>query len=213
MKNQRPSEIPLNEEASFTPRAVLCVKEEKGTSGRTTLTPATPVDIGGNVSSLELDDLTAKASGNPASLWFQSQGMLQRSIKGVDGSSGATVVELSGPILDLGHWNLTFPPQSTHSSHTIEQRPVAMASRDDVFVKDSVPYFWMAPESGFFFTANCVSRLYKVVGSKRVEVARFATKRQRDRDGVLFVDDSQVDLVVAAATCMAMTRQLDSFRK
>lgn len=91
-------------------------------------------------------------------------------------------------------------------------RPVGIASREDWFVVDSVPYFWdMSIESG------TLCKLYKVVDQKRVEVARCrSTSRRaspRDHEGVLLVDKNQADEVVVVATCIAMLKRIDSFRR
>jgi hypothetical protein len=91
-------------------------------------------------------------------------------------------------------------------------RPVGIASREDWFVVDSVPFFWdMALESG------TVCHLYKVVDQKRVELARFRSRSKspsaRDHEGVLLVDKNLADEVIVVATCVAMLKRIDSFRK
>ncbi|KAH7029154.1 uncharacterized protein B0I36DRAFT_363733 [Microdochium trichocladiopsis] len=203
------------------------------------------------VSHATLDALATQTRGEPAALLFKAEGLLKRNLKGfyrpftAGGSSSIQidpqttprsrndveeqdlqpVVELSGPLMELGHWTLKFPSNdSSHSGHNIEYRPVGMSSRDDYFVKDSILYFWavndLTPteavsrgsQSDRGPRCSC-SRLYKVVDGKRLEVARFWTKKHRDREGLFLVDDEQVDIVVAGATCVIVATRVDSFRK
>ena len=55
---------------------------------------------------------------------------------------GNRVAEISGPLLSFGRQKLSFPNESSHSSHNIDLRPVGAGSREGIFVQGSVPYFW-----------------------------------------------------------------------
>jgi hypothetical protein len=100
-----------------------------------------------------------------------------------------------------------FPTESPHSSHPIELRPAGMWRREDVFVKDSIPYIWDV------LNASALCKPYKVIDNKKVEVARYTAKHSRDSTDVPVVDDKQVDVVVAVMTWPAVLKRSDSFRK
>lgn len=125
---------------------------------------------------------------------------------------GAPVAELSsGGLWSLGQWSVTFPADSPHGTHAIELRPVGVGARADWFVRDSVPYFWDLVHVGLA-GGQTVYKLFKAVDGKRVEVARFEALRARDRSGVLWLDEGEVDEVVACATVVATINRVESFR-
>jgi hypothetical protein len=57
-----------------------------------------------------------------------------------------------------------------------------------------------------------VYKLFKAVDGKRVEVARFEALRARDKCGVLWLDDGQVDAVITCVTLVATINRVESFR-
>ncbi|KAK3394984.1 hypothetical protein B0H63DRAFT_63113 [Podospora didyma] len=116
------------------------------------------------------------------------------------------VADLTNPLLSLGKWTITFPAKSAHSNHDILLHPAGFMMRSDEFVKDSVPYFWDVLDG------RKLCKLYKAVEGKKCEIARFIGASARDRDGVLLVDDAQLDEVVVGLTCVAVLNRSDSFR-
>jgi hypothetical protein len=151
---------------------------------------------------------TAKAGvvDRPTLLEVRRAGRFSTSRDVVDPTGGA-IASLSCPIWSLGRWTLEFPAGSPHSEHAIILKPAGMASREDMFVKDSIPYFWDVQ-----LDEGKTCKLYKAAGGERIEIGRFLTKSARDRDGVLLLDDSQIGEVVGYLTCVAMLNRLDSFR-
>ncbi|KAB5515529.1 hypothetical protein GE09DRAFT_1159879 [Coniochaeta sp. 2T2.1] len=122
------------------------------------------------------------------------------------------VAELSsGGLWSLGQWSLTFPPDSSHSSHEIKPRPVGVGARADWFVKDSIPYFWDMVHVGIG-GGRMVYKLFNAVDGKRVEVGRFETLKARDKSGILWLDGGEVDEVVACLTVVATVNRVESFR-
>ncbi|EPS37661.1 hypothetical protein H072_8636 [Dactylellina haptotyla CBS 200.50] len=213
MAQHKLSDFPLDREAIFQSSIALYVKE--GKNGLVTLVKSALASSSSTEYrvDLDLDKLATETKEIPPTLRFDSQGWLSRTFQCIDIATEKTLVTLSGPVLAFGHWSLVFSSNSPHSAHTIDFRPagaVGTSPRDDLFVKDSVLHIWAVHESED--AGGCTSRLYKIVEGKRVEVASFTKKKSRDREGVLLVDESQVDLIIAAATCVAIMKRMDSFR-
>ncbi|KAE9367304.1 hypothetical protein N431DRAFT_513597 [Stipitochalara longipes BDJ] len=204
MKVVQPADFPANEETILQPTTVLYTHKSNG-SKNISVIDITDHDSNAQ-STIDLDVAKAKANGRKPMLELSQDTWYSRTLKATD-DSGAVVAEVSGPLLALGLWTLTFPTESPHSSHPIELRPAGMLRREDVFVKDSIPYIWDVLD------AFALCKLYKVMDSKRVEVARYTAKHSRDSTGVLVVDGKEVDLVVAVMTWLAVLKRSDSFRK
>ncbi|CAM1510960.1 Fc.00g084730.m01.CDS01 [Cosmosporella sp. VM-42] len=205
MKEPQPVDFPLNDESPLRPTTVLYLHTDNRLSAKLCVYKITD-DASAGQPTITLDDARAKITDEVLMLELQQDAWYTRTLRAVD-DSGAFVAEISGPLLALGQWKLTFPGESTHSSHAIELRPVGMGRREDVFVKDSVPYFWDLVDSG------AVCKLFKVVNGRRVEVGRYTGKRRGRPNGILEVDDRQVDVVVTTMTCAAVLKRSDSFRK
>lgn len=85
-------------------------------------------------------------------------------------------------------------------------KPVGAGQKEQIFAKDSVPYFWDM-EGGKHGT------LYKVIDGKRVKIAEFAARHGYDKDCVLVLDVEQLNEVVTIASCVALLNRMDSFEK
>jgi hypothetical protein len=97
----------------------------------------------------------------------------------------------------------SFPQGSPHSGHDIEMKPISIGRRAEGFTKDSTLYFWDKVDN--------IAVLTKVVGEKRVEIAKFGAKHGYDKGGALALDTAQLDELVTVITCVALLQQLDSF--
>ncbi|KAJ6438219.1 sugar transporter [Purpureocillium lavendulum] len=98
--------------------------------------------------------------------------------------------------------NVTFPLGSPHSDHNIWVQRVPKIGHES-FVKDSVSYLWNTTIAG-----RKSGVLYRIVESERpVPIAKYARDRWRD-SWVLVVDDTQLDVVVALATCLAVWNRM-----
>ncbi|OAQ82265.1 hypothetical protein VFPFJ_04043 [Purpureocillium lilacinum] len=141
---------------------------------------------------------------------------------------------LSSPLLAFGRWTISFSAAASLSEAAgsgegearrrgdagegeggtgcpglrigdIELHPVSSRSSADVFVLSGVPFFW---ERGDGATRT----LHKVVNGRKVDVAIFTGRRTRDAEGVMAVDETHVNALVAAVTCVAVLKRTDSFR-
>ena len=112
--------------------------------------------------------------------------------------------------MGYGVTHITFPADSVRCSHTLEVKPLSTARRAQSFVKDSVPYAWETPGG---FKSGRMS-LYKLIGSKKIEVARYKSESGRfHTGGPLVLETREVDELVASLTCMALLNQRDAFYK
>ncbi|KAI2636506.1 hypothetical protein GGS26DRAFT_498825 [Hypomontagnella submonticulosa] len=217
MKEPKPIDFPLNEDIQLRPTKTFFIHHE-GVSGfsKSTIihdiTAIMPADLDINSKGLA-NTIHSETKANleklPVALKLQRSAWYSSSMDVKDGND-TPVASLSTSLLSFSHWTLSFPADSPHSTHAIEMRPTGVGTRTDIFVKESVPYFWEmfnGPAGGR------IDKLFKVEDGKRVEVARFVAKHMRDREGALFLDGAMVDEVVAAVTCVAVLNRLDSFRK
>jgi hypothetical protein len=98
----------------------------------------------------------------------------------------------------------TFPEGSEHSEHTVVMEREKKWHFDEVFVVNSVQYFWRYEGS-----LRRKFTLWKVVGESKLVVARYKGKmRLGRRGGTLLVNAEEVDCVVALMTMMGMLRKL-----
>jgi hypothetical protein len=85
---------------------------------------------------------------------------------------------------------------------------LSTARRAQSFVKDSATYAW---ETGGRFKSGHMS-LYKAVGAKKIEVARYESDSGVfTAGGVLVLETREVDELTALLTCMAVLNQRDAF--
>lgn len=143
-------------------------------------------------------------SSQGASIAISRKSMLQRSFTAIEGHE--LVATASNSVLSLGHWCITFPADSAHCSHKLNLRPVRLNSRVDYFVQDSTPYFL-----GVFNNGETTA-LFKAVDLIAVKVAEFKTKTTRRIDGVLAIDTTHVDYLVALMACVCCLKRVESWR-
>ncbi|KAK3180805.1 hypothetical protein K4F52_007896 [Lecanicillium sp. MT-2017a] len=89
---------------------------------------------------------------------------------------------MTSPLRALGRWTLDLPTAS--SSHAVEMHPTGLSSSADVFVHESIPYFWevrdkATAEGGRGWT------LHKTVDGRRFVVAEFRGESAHSVAGVL----------------------------
>lgn len=122
------------------------------------------------------------------------------------------LAESSSPVLAFGVTNITFPPNSLHSSHPITVRPINATLRCQAFVHDSVSYLWDINKI-FFPGGGSLLSLYKGVGStKKIEIGRYQSDNGKiTPGGTLIIDSDEVDVLVAVLTLLAVLAKRDSF--
>lgn len=196
MKELQLGDFTLDESTPFSPTTTLYLPKLGNPPSKTLVSKV----IGDIPPISSLDQATEESNQIPI-LQIQQKSRFSRVFFFLD-PAGAQVAELSGPLLSFGRWKLIFSDDSTHD---IDMRPVGTGRRADIFVQDSVPYFWDVE--------GRLRRLFKVVGSTRVEVAQLTSKHTRDRSGVLAIDEGQVDVVIAVITAVGTLQRSESFRK
>lgn len=115
----------------------------------------------------------------------------------------STVASMRCPTWSFGHWSIEFA--GPRPGHPVEVRPVGMGSKDDMFVVDSVPFFWEVEGS--------CRKLTMARDGRRMEVGTFEAESIRDTKGLLRVNAEVVDVLVAVMTAITQLKRLDSFRK
>jgi hypothetical protein len=94
-----------------------------------------------------------------------------------------------------------FPLDSPISSHNFYMQHTSFGSKSEFFVKDSVKYTWQLAWHGWAMT------LHKTIGQDTLRVAFFARQWGLGLGGVMLVDESQVDLVVALLGALILIRK------
>lgn len=124
----------------------------------------------------------------------------------------SVLAEYSSPLLAYGVTDISFPPDSLHSSHAIKVRPLNATRRSQSFVQDSVTYAWDVNKK-LFPGGGGVLSLYKGVGAvKKIEIGRYQSDNGKfTPGGVLVLDAEEVDVLVAVLTLLAVLAQRDSF--
>ncbi|KAK1750372.1 hypothetical protein QBC47DRAFT_393978 [Echria macrotheca] len=205
------SDYPVDESTPFRPTKIFHIRQEHILAPSFHITDVTAA-AAGTVDIYQKPDVAAQvdaaAKANPVFLDVIRRSWTERTLEAVEpGSSKEAVATLSGPLAALGRWTLTFA-DATHAAHAVEMRPTGMGHKADVFVLDSVPFFWDPCDGG-----RVLWELFKVVGGKRVLVGAYSVAHHWNKNGVLGVDTDQVDEVVAIMTCVAAIGRSDSFRK
>lgn len=119
-------------------------------------------------------------------------------------ASAAPLASISRSLLSLGKQTMNFPPDSPHSDHPISIAAVGVGRRSQMFVKDSVPYFWD-------IDGGTHGLLYKVSDGKRVRIGEFLVHHSFGKDCVFALDSRALSGVVGLLSCVAMLRRIDSF--
>ena len=101
--------------------------------------------------------------------------------------------------------SFNFPESSPFSSHDLTMRLTgSFFTRNEAFVKDSVQYLWR-----FDSKWQYKHTLYKKIGQSEMCVAKFRTPfRAYKTGGTIFVNEDEIDAVVATITSCAMLRKI-----
>jgi hypothetical protein len=120
-------------------------------------------------------------------------------------SQSTHICDWKHPWSSVGEAVLTFPADSTHSSHAISLKNKRWGLRTEVFVVDSVPYEWAS--DSLFVSQNMT--LYTVLRDQRVEVGKFANRwwGSWSTGGVLVVDARKVDDLVAVMSLAVVLKK------
>jgi len=203
----KPEDFPLDESIALDPDKIFFIKSSSGHSSDVAIFDVT-TKVERNYDDMsdqfvdEVETLAKDVEPSSATLELKRPRFLKRRTIVMDDSK-EQVAEINAPVLGFGVRKFSFPQGSSHSSHDIEMKPVSIGSRAEGFVKDSVQYFWDKQDK--------IATLSKVMGDKRVHIAKFGAKHNYDKGGVLALDTQQIDAVVAMITCVALLQQLDSF--
>lgn len=123
-------------------------------------------------------------------------------------AEGAQLAKWHSPIMGYGVTHITFPEHSTHCTHALEVKPLSVARRAQSFVSDSATYAW---ETAGRFKSSRMS-LYKAIGGKKIEVARYESESGGfTAGGPVVLVAKEVGELVALLTCMAVLNQRDSY--
>src|SRR5271168_1587155 len=126
----------------------------------------------------------------------------------VTDAEGAQLAKWHSPILGYGVTHITFPEHSTHCTHALEVKPLSVARRAQSFISDSATYAW---ETAGRFKSSRMS-LYKAIGGKKIEVARYESESGGfTAGGPVVLVTKEVDDLVALLTCMAVLNQRDYY--
>lgn len=135
-------------------------------------------------------------------------------------SSGVEVAQFHSALLSFGASHIHFPVESTHCSHEITVRPLSLLNRAQAFVKDSITYVWETPTVALPRSSSSSSKLpgrrkvslYKAVSSKKVEIARYESASGKfELNGVLALEEREIDPLVAVLTLVGVLQQNDTF--
>jgi len=121
------------------------------------------------------------------------------------GNDGEELAYWKHPHWAVGTAHLSFPSGSAHGSHEIDMSAPRKSSRTNQWVQDSVTYEW-----------NCDSKwktsrqsLYKIIGSKRTLIGKYAqTKLRMGAGGILLLDTNELDEVMGTLTICVMLRRM-----
>jgi len=203
---KKPEEIPLDESVALKPNKILFIKASSGFSAGSSVFDLTNI-VKHNYDGMsaeyiyELHVFAKDLEARDAVFEIKQPKAFKRQ-KVVTDESQNEVATISAPIMAFGIRTFSFPQGSTHSTHDIEMKPVGMGRRAEGFVKDSVLYFWDKKEN--------IAMLTKVIGDKRVEIAKFGAKHTYDKGGILALDTTQLDEIIVLITCVTLLNQLDS---
>ena len=126
----------------------------------------------------------------------------------VTDAEGTQLAKWHSPIMGYGVTHITFPEHSTHCTHALEVKPLSAFRRAQSFVSDSVTYAW---ETAGRFKSSRMS-LYKAIGGKKIEVARYESESGGfTAGGPVVLVTTEVDELVGLLTCMAVLNQRDSY--
>jgi hypothetical protein len=126
----------------------------------------------------------------------------------VTDTAGAQLAEWHSPLMAYGVTRIRFPADSPHCGHALDVKPLGVGRRAQSFINNSVMCAW---ETGGRFKSGRMS-LYKAIGAKKVEAARYESDSGTFiAGGLLVLDTREVDELVALLTCLAVLNQRDAF--
>ncbi|KAH8646272.1 hypothetical protein BX600DRAFT_444076 [Xylariales sp. PMI_506] len=145
------------------------------------------------------------ATNGPVSLEIMRRAAFSSRRDVIDRGTHEIVRELKGSVLSFGHWTLTFPANNTHPGQPITIQPIRLFTPIDGFLLNGLPYFWSTDHGGGLL------KLYKMVDDSRVEIGRFIGHSPKGRKGLLAVDDTEINDLVALITCISELDMSESF--
>lgn len=126
---------------------------------------------------------------------------------------GTEIAGWKHPVMSFGGRTTVKFPHAGDGKESMEIRKVGgHARKAEVFVKEGVEYVWQSEEVGGMW----VRGLFKVVENETVgkvkrEVARYAQRSAHEREGLLVMDGTEVDEMVAVLTVCAMAEGKEHF--
>ncbi|KAF2502356.1 hypothetical protein BU16DRAFT_532719 [Lophium mytilinum] len=121
-------------------------------------------------------------------------------------ATGASIADWQHPWSSGGAAVLTFPTDSTHSTHAVAVRDKRWYLHNQTFVLNSVTYEWR--NDGMFVSQAMT--LYKMLGSQRVTVGKYTSKwwwSWSGGGGTLVVDANEVDELVAVVSLAVVLKK------
>lgn len=206
--------MPIDQAITLHPTRILYIVPQSGWARETKV-----LDLTAQLHDTYHDDLTAEfkaaakriAGSTPAPApiftltrthWYSSSRLT------VTDTAGAQLAEWHSPIMGYGVTHISFPANSLHCSHALEVKPISIGRRAQSFINDSATYVW---EAGGRFNSGRMS-LYKAIGAKKIEVARYESNSGTFiAGGLLILETREVGELVAMLTCMAVLNQRDAF--
>jgi hypothetical protein len=206
MKWPKPEAFPIDEANSFVPDKILFLERSSGISNEAEVRDITSeATASGNLSDEFLEQAKSSATSFEPQFVIKKKPWSPGTVVVLDAEE-KLVATLSMSILSFGVRTFTFPEDSQHSGHKIEMRPCGIGRKEEMFVKDSVLYFWEAESSKR-------RTLYKVLGGKKTVIAKYAAKHGYLKQGILTLDSAELDELVGLLSCFALLNQVDSFTK
>lgn len=206
--------MPIDEAITLRPTRILYIVPQSGWAQDTKI-----LDLTAQPHDSYPDDLTPEfkasakrlASSTPPlapiftltrAHWYSSSRLT------VTDSAGTQLAEWHSPIMAYGATHIRFSADSPHCSHELEVKPLKIGRRAQSFVNNSTTYVW---ETGGRFKSGRMS-LYKAIGAKKIEAARYESDSGTFiAGGLLVLETREVDELVALLTCMAVLNQRDAF--
>lgn len=211
--------FPIDESATFSPTRILYLRPGQST------THCEILDVTNNLKSsyrgdptpelLELAQITLRANPTLAPTWtFSKKSKFSKSHLSVFEQPGdKEIAHVNSHFLSFGTSHVHFPPDLSNTTHDITVKPLSIKSRAQSFVKDSVPYAWQPSrlESEQSSKAGDLS-LFKALARKKIEVAKYASVDGKfELNGLLLIDEREVDAVVTVLTLVSVLGQSDTF--
>lgn len=154
---------------------------------------------------MELSLSKCKESGDIApTLTISRSNFFKQTMDVVDDTTGVEVAKWKLPLLPINATELTFPADSEHCSHpiTMKARPVVKES----FVLNGAEYVWKVDRVPNIFDVE--HKLVKKCADRGRVVARYSHPHgSMFKGGILSIDESEIDFVVAFVTCCVMIKK------